>query len=244
MSRERQVTEDSGNKVPAYIVTFSDMVTLLLTFFVMLLTLASVQDPELFNQGRDAFWNSIRSLGLGVLFGRKPGSNFGAVKIKYFVSTPDKFFELRTIDAKEEEARRLFRKVAKSMTAVPSRIVAENNSFSVTNIGFSPADATLNESAKKFLRRFADDLQQGAGPDAIKLYVLGIAAEEKSEKERWILSARRAQAVSDFLQSLLPTELRWPVYCWGAGSGGCWVSEDAPISKHSQILIAVLRADE
>jgi len=36
------------------------MVTLLLTFFVMLLSLAEVQDPELFNKGRDSFWNSVK----------------------------------------------------------------------------------------------------------------------------------------------------------------------------------------
>ena len=54
MKRPRLVIEEEGTKVPGYIVTFSDMVTLLLTFFVMLLTLADVQDPELFDKGRDS----------------------------------------------------------------------------------------------------------------------------------------------------------------------------------------------
>ncbi len=71
MSREHRVIKEGSPKVPAYIVTFSDMVTLLLTFFVMLLSLASVQDPELFNRGRGAFAQTIKDLGLGILYGKK-----------------------------------------------------------------------------------------------------------------------------------------------------------------------------
>ena len=71
MKRPRLIIEDGDPKVPGYIVTFSDMVTLLLTFFVMLLSLSQIQDPELFDKGRDAFLESIRNIGLGVLFGKE-----------------------------------------------------------------------------------------------------------------------------------------------------------------------------
>ena len=70
--KERTAPKEESAKVPAYIVTFSDMVTLLLTFFVLLLTLAQVQDPELFNQGRDSFLESVRYFGLGALLGAEP----------------------------------------------------------------------------------------------------------------------------------------------------------------------------
>ncbi|MDD5011702.1 MAG: flagellar motor protein MotB, partial [Phycisphaerae bacterium] len=51
MSR-KSAPQDNPPSVPAYIVTFSDMVTLLLTFFVLLISLAKMQDPEKFNAGR------------------------------------------------------------------------------------------------------------------------------------------------------------------------------------------------
>ena len=89
-------TEESGPKVPGYIVTFSDMVTLLLTFFVMLLSLAAVQDEELFNRGRDSFSFAIKNFGLGMLWGRKLKPDFGNVKIKHFISKPDEFFKGRS----------------------------------------------------------------------------------------------------------------------------------------------------
>jgi len=244
LSRNRQATEESGAKVPAYIVTFSDMVTLLLTFFVMLLSLANVQDPELFNKSRDAFKQHINGFGLGLLMGQKMISDLGETKIKYFISEPDKSLAVRTIDAKEENLRRIFKKISQSMKTTPSQIVAKKTNFSVTNINFSPGKSQLNESAKKFLTQFAVNLQQNTGSGESKLYVLGLAGDERTEKRQWILSSRRAQAVADFLKRLLPSHLRCPVYSWGAGSGGCWVTRDSAVSKQSQILIAILRAND
>jgi len=241
LRRRFKPVETAGPKVPAYIVTFSDMVTLLLTFFVMLLSLADVQDPELFYLGRGSFVQSIREIGLGLLFGKRPHSDFGAVKIRYFISSPDKQFQGRTIDAKEEEIRRIFKQISQSMETMPSQIVAEKTNFSITNIRFDAGQAILNGAAKEFLTRFCLDLQQSAGSQGLKIYVLGLAGEQATEKQRWILSAKRAKVVADFLGDSLPAGTNWPVYSWGAGPGGEWVSQDSPISKQSQILIAVLR---
>lgn len=242
MTPKYQETGSNGPKVPAYIVTFSDMVTLLLTFFVMLLSLSSVQDPELFNISRDAFMERIQFTGLGIFSGKKMKPDFGERKTKYFIENPDETVDVRTIDAREEDIRRVFKKISQSMTTMPSQIVAQRTNFSITNISFSPGDVVINESAKRFLTQFAMDLQQNSGQNRPKLCVLGLAVDQKTEKDQWILSARRAQAVSDFLTNILPS--KWPVYSWGAGPGGDWADQDSPISKQSQILIAVLRPNK
>lgn len=244
MSSERSTAEDSSPKVPAYIVTFSDMVTLLLTFFVMLLSLAQMQDPEMFNVSRDAFVTSIESAGLGVLMGKKLTFDFGETKIKYFISEPDNDLVVRSIDAKEEKTRRFFKKVTQTMETKRSQIMAKKNNFSVTNISFSPGESQLNESAKRFLTQFAINLQRDAGSGEIKLYVLGLARDELTEKQQWILSAKRAQTVADFLKDILPSQFQCPVYSWGAGLGGYWVARDSPAYKQSQILIAVLSVND
>ena len=244
MIRKRQASEESGPKVPGYIVTFSDMVTLLLTFFVMLLSLAEVQDEGLFHKGRDSFIKSIRYIGLGMLFGRKEMPDLDMVKLKYSTPDPDDTFARRSIDANREKSRRIFKKLTESMTAIPSQIVAENTKFVLTNTRFPPGQAALNEQAKRFLTEFCMDLQQGPGSEAIKLYVLGLDGGEATEKQQWMLSARRAQATADFLKDTLPSASNWPVYSWGAGPGGNWVGQNSPISKKSHILIAVLRAGD
>ncbi len=229
MSYKQQAVGESAPKVPAYIVTFSDMVTLLLTFFVMLLSLSQVQDPELFNISRDAFVRHIDNGGLGMLLGHKITQDFGESKIKYFISEPDNDLIVRTIDAKEEKTRRIFKKITRTMEATRSQIVAKTNNFSVTNISFSPGESQLNKPAKKFLTQFAVNLQQDTGPGEVKLYVLGLARDERTEKKQWILSAMRAQAVADFLKRLLPSQFRCPVYSWGAGPGGSWVTRNSHV---------------
>lgn len=244
MSSDRQVPKDSKPKVPSYIVTFSDMVTLLLTFFVMLLCMATTSDPEMYNISRDAFVEHINTFGLGMLSGTELSPDFRAVKVKHFIENSDEIVPVRTIDVNEENVRRIFKKVAQTMTTQPSQIVAKKTNFSVTNIVFSSGEAVLNTSAEKFLTQFAMNLQQDNGLEKVKLYVLGLACDEKTEKRRWILSAERAQSVAEFLNGVFPAQFHCPVYSWGAGSGGEWVNDESAVSEESQILIAVLRAND
>ena len=257
MKGKKQPSQEEGPKVPAYIVTFSDMTTLLLTFFVMLLSLASVQDPELFRKGRDSFRFSLDYLGLGVLLGREQKPNLGYIKIRYSVSEPDELAKDRSINTKEEKIRQLFNELQKSMRVMPLEKIAKKNDFRTTNIHFARGDARLDESAKKFLDGFCSQLQQSYGSRPVRLYVLGLAADQTGEKKQWILSARRASAVADYLRGILSSGAdfqaqrgtfenwsNWFVYWWGVGAGGDWVRQDSPISEQSQILIAVLEVNE
>ena len=232
------------------------MVTLLLTFFVLLLTLADVQDPEYFDKGRDSFINSLRFVGLGMLFGRSRVPYFGDPKLKYSPDHPDEPAESRTIDARAEEFRRIRKMLNERTTMMPSPVVAGRTDFSIANVHFSPGRDDLNEPARKFLTGFCRDLQQDVSQKAVIVYVLGLASEEGTEKEQWLLSARRAKRVEDFLReafssssdsdfqrqrSMFEGQSKYSIYSWGAGSGDGWADRDSPFSKNSQILIAVLR---
>lgn len=255
MSKPKAI-EEKGPSAPAYLVTFSALATLLMLFFVLLLTLAKEQDAGMIDKGRyartqAAFLQSISNFGLGQLFAKKPTPDFGYVKPKYSIANPDKQFEGRTINAEEIRVRQIFReikvrqifkKISQSIKSTPSQLVAQKTNFSATNINFSPGQAILDESAKKFLTQFALDLQQDTGfqEGEVKLYVLGLANDEQTEQKQWILSAMRAQAVADFLSNILARR----VYSWGAGPGGYWVTNDGPVSGPSQILIAVLRGND
>jgi flagellar motor protein MotB len=244
--------EEGSSKVPGYIVTYSDMVTLLLTFFVMLLSLATVQDPELFYLGRGSFIQSIQEMGMGMLFGRKPHADFGNQHVKYRVENPDQQSG-RTIDAKQEQLRRTFQKLSRFAQTMPSQIVAQRSRFSIANARFSAGQSDLSRSAKQSLRGFCTQLKSTHEGKPGIIYVLGLANEPAIEKEQWILSARRAREVAHLMRSALNSGAdagiagsdvdsmdRWQVYWWGAGPGGHWVGRDSPISNKAQILIAVL----
>ena len=255
MKRKQQQSTDEKPKVPAYIVTFSDMTTLLLTFFVMLLSLASMQDVEMYRKGREAFRFSLNYFGLGALIAREERPDLGFIKIKYSIIEGDNLERQRTINAKEENTRKLFKEISESMKTLPSKVTAKKSDFNLTDISFTEGSSELNDSAKEFLNSYCTQLQQSNGSRPLKLYILGIASEQISEKQQWILSAKRAKAASDYLRSILSSSSKtqgstssqwsnWSLYWWGAGMGGDWVQQDSPISQKSQILIAVRRTEE
>ena len=93
------------------------------------------------------------------------------------------------------------------------------------------------------MSRFCLDLQQTSNIRDIKLCVLGLATHEPTEKKQWLLSAQRAYVVANYIKKLLSVNEKWPIYAWGAGSGGEWVDSKSPISQKSQILIAILRTN-
>jgi flagellar motor protein MotB len=241
LSGKPKKQEESGPKVPAYIVTFSDMITLLLTFFVMLLSLASEQDPELYNKTRDAFNDSINNVGLGMLEGRRPNPELGQKLVKHMIRSPDDKADVRTIDADEERRRRVFRRVAKSMQTLKSQIVADSIRYTVSRVRFAESASSLDLDSKKHLDQFSTNLAQNDQKSQTKLYVLGMASDEKGLKNQWILSARRAQSVAEYLRGVLPDTGQYPVFSWGSGAGGSWVGETGYASKDAHIFIAVLR---
>jgi flagellar motor protein MotB len=238
--RKKHRIEESSAKAPAYIVTFSTLVTLLLSFFIVLLSMGTTQDKTLFDRGYQGGFLESFKRGFGI----RQTFDFKSLGKKYSISEPDEGYEGKTPDVNTERLRRIIKKLSQSMNIRPSPIAAQKTDFSVTDIHFSSGEAVLDEPAKKFLSEFCLNLQQNPGSEAIKLYVLGIAGDQASEKEQWMVSARRAQAVADFMKNTLPAELNWPVYCWGAGPGGEWVEQHSTTSKQLHILIAILRGND
>jgi chemotaxis protein MotB len=241
LRRKKTQSGDSGPKVPGYIVTFSDMVTLLLTFFVMLLSLATTQDPELFNSGRDSFVESLKGLGLGMLIGKDQAIEFTNPKTKHPIQNPENTQNKRTIDAREERSRRLFNQLRNSARTMPSQISGQRLDFPVLDVHFAAASTELDAAAKQSINQLCRNIYRDLEPKPTQLYVLGLAEEQADNKKLWTLSALRAKAVADFVAETFPEQNRPAVYSWGAGPGRIWSSEDNAIPKGCQIVIAVLR---
>lgn len=256
MSGRIQPPQEGKQKVPGYIVTFSDMVTLLLTFFVLLLTLAEVQDPELFNRGRDSFWESIRYCGLGTLLGVNISLDLGADHTKHRTTEPEAS-ENRTIDEYREKLRRIFKRINESAVTLPSQIVGQQLHFSITGVRFPPGKTALDQESEQSLSRLCADLRQSLNAKTSTLYVLGMSGEEATETQQWMLSAKRARTVARFLENALAKKTpvpadntgqtdspKWRVFWWGAGPGGNWAGQDCPDPGQAQILIAVLKSGD
>jgi len=234
--------ESEGPKVPAYIVTFSDMVTLLLTFFVMLLSMAETQvEDHKFMAGRSSIQRALADFGLsGYLISQSSGMEFEHPKQMYNVDEGNDEPEDRSIDAHTEMLRRILLDIESKMKISPSQIDGMSKTYLPTDIRFASNSANLDPAAQKELLRYWNQIQTSTAGQEPILYILGLAADHPDPIGQWQLSARRAQAVKVYLDTLIKNENGPPIFCWGSGSGGEWTGKSGLVSPKTQILIALL----
>ncbi|HDS83585.1 MAG TPA: hypothetical protein ENN97_00070 [Phycisphaerales bacterium] len=240
MSRSNRLTEKKTG-APGYIVTFSDMITLLLTFFVMLLSMAETQvEKHKFEVGINSFRRAIADMGLsGLLINRSMSSTFNHPKVYYRVDAGQDEPEDRSIDAQTEMLRRVLMDIEQMMTISPSQITAAQKTAFSTQIRFAAGRWELDSAGRNELKKWVEQFKVHFSDQQPALYVLALA-QDAPPSQQWPVSARRGQAVADFIRAQFPDDVNWPIYCWGAGPGGDWTGHSGPANPETQILITVL----
>jgi outer membrane protein OmpA-like peptidoglycan-associated protein len=243
------VPEEKGECAPLWIISFADMISLLMAFFVMLMTMSTSKSGQLCNEGEGVFERtlygfkrSIAGFGMPGLFGAaEEGLNFDSPKIYYPINGGDDAEAGRTIDAREERTRRIFSQLQSRAKTYDAQVQGQNPDFAVLPIQFAAGQSDLDESAKQFLGTFTTNLTGFGSVEGLQIYVVGLAPDEPNERQQWVLSAERAEAVADFLRTALASGGSCRIFSWGVGAGGDWVKNDSAVSGQSQVAIAMLR---
>lgn len=234
--------EEPKTPIPSYIVTYSDMITLLLTFFVMLLSLADTQvDEHKFMAGRYSFRAALADFGLsGFLINQNSGPELDHPRPKYRIVEGQDEENDRSIDVETEMIRRALLDVERMMKISPSHICGMDKTFLQPGIEFQPGSWDIDADGLKKIAAICEQLKANYIHQEPILYVLGLAADTENERQQWIVSSQRAKAVADAIRTQIPEDLKWPVYCWGAANGGEWVGRNGQTTTNNQVLIAVL----
>ena len=193
MSEKKQRREKSGGddeggpSAPFWMVTYSDMVTLLLTFFVMLLAMANFEEV-----GRvDAVFESIR-LALGV-DGKQPDINGIELDQPKFDQDVQEENKLEPIMSKLQDA--LSAQISDSMIEMTQK-KTEIRVLLDDNVLFKPGSAELHPATYLLI----SDIGTALANQPVTVKVEGHTDETGEPGSNWELSADRAVAVVVALQ--------------------------------------------
>ena len=245
MRNKPKTEQKKGN--PSWLVSFADMVTLLLSFFIMLQAFSTRQDPELFGLGQGGFKRAISRLGLpDWLFGLPEKVPLDHLDRKSpMEEDPENEAPLDVIDADDEKIRKLFQELSRLRRTEVGDQWGGPARWLATPIRFAPSDIRLQDAGKEFLKGFARDLRHYSGSGAPRVSVVGLAPDAPSPKDRWILSARRAKAVEAFLMTVLPKELMnrgMEIDSWGGGGGEHWYGAARQQPQQAFVVLALMQS--
>ncbi len=221
------IEEDENQGPPGWIVSFSDMVTLLLAFFVLLQSFATIQDEELFYKGMGSFRRAIDGFGIPKwVFGKKDRPRREHAKVQHPTeSDPDDPSRRREINPDDDRIRQLFEQLKQDTRNRSEDVEQTEMNASGPSIRFEPGQAELAPDGRRKLAESARTLVETLHRASIDIYVVGQAPDAGGEAEQWALSIARATAAADVVRAVFAEDrstVKWRVHPLGAGGGNEW----------------------
>ncbi len=246
MSRRGPQPEPEPSSVPAWVVSFGDMITNLLACFVMMQAFATTQDRTLFNAGMGSYRRAIEQCGLpDWLFGKQTGPEFNYRKIKYPTpndDTKDDTDRSRIIDMQEDTIRQAFAQMTQAMETTGQEVDDKLLGLRRLDIKYPPGGVELDDAGKGAIRQIAAELRQGLAGRKARLCVIAVVAQGGADSGRWILSAKRARQAEKYLRADLAPDIRAgkvELMSWGAGEGQEWCKRVGLDRPADSIILAI-----
>ncbi len=240
--------EDPAPCAPGWMVSFTDMVTLLLAFFVLLQSFAHERDPDLFFVGRGSFIRAIEGYGLPEwLLGRGTAVPMDYPRIKHSMESQDEPAERRRVlDADAERIAEAFERIRQNMDCEAADITTKVTRPIPTSLRFAQGGCTLDGAGRRELDQHAAEMAAALQTGSVQaVRVVAIAPSEPTPERQWAVSARRAAVVADALrQALRRHGVREPqVTSFGDGAGGLYADRFGGPGDPDVVVISVLKME-
>ncbi|HVS18004.1 MAG TPA: flagellar motor protein MotB [Planctomycetota bacterium] len=177
--------------IPAWLVSFGDMMTLILTFFILLVSMAQQREYGMIAEGLGSFVSALRSHGLPGFLTDSERRDIHDSFRRRFNLPPEADDERRETHSDASDLELLRAQLAQALEP-------HDELFQPQIAGFALDSAELDAAARAYLDRLAQTLRPRAGQ---LLLIEGHAADAGarfSGDDRW-LAAERAQAVREYL---------------------------------------------
>jgi chemotaxis protein MotB len=201
---------------PPWLISFGDMMTLFLCFFIMLVTRSATQDAGLIAEGLGPFVAALEGSGMdGALSGEETLQRVNVYRERFGLA-PLTDSEYLTGAAEMKDSRLIEQIIKDSL-----RPYAAMNQPMVAS--FAAGSAELSPTARRYLDLLAETLRPGLGQVLVLEGHANDAAEAFANDDGW-LAAERAQAVKVYLleeHSFVPTRVEaraWPLELKPIGS--------------------------
>ena len=177
-----------GKGAPAYLVSFGDMMTLILCFFILLVAMSKTRNFGLMARGLGSFVVTVRSMGLtGVLSGHEEQAIFEQMRRRF--NLPPEDDPARRAVHEDASLKELIR-ASSVEKLVPHDEVRQHRIAS-----FGPGEDSLDDNSRRYLDALAESLR----PRSEQTLVLEGFAVEREASARRFLALARGRAVEAYL---------------------------------------------
>jgi len=240
--------EGAAEKVPVWIISFADMITLLLAFFVMLQTMAKSRDNTLMGGVQRSFVLALAHMGLPDFLFEHEGTNVDHRRLRYPDEPTGEMNDqphLRAVDPKEDQLSRLYRQIEQ---VAKTRSADASTRWLATwplRTKFEPGSAGLPEDGVAAVAQYARELASNAEGRTLEVIIMASGEDVQDISEQWKLSAVRAGVLRDIFAREAAQAGAGDVIklCpWGSGQGDS-MKELAGENHQVQAVLIVLARD-